>query len=100
VLLLEQLIGKGRNVRVFDPQIMPDRIYGSNQRYLLAAIPHIEKLFAHSLEQMLAWADHVVVTQRPSPEYAALIASAALPVTDLATTIPAPQPVAEPAAGA
>lgn len=100
VILLEQLIGKGRNVRVFDPHIMPDRIYGSNQRYLLAAIPHIERLFAPSLEQMLAWADHVVVTQRPSPECAALIASAALPVTDLATTVPAPQPVAEPAAGA
>jgi GDP-mannose 6-dehydrogenase len=100
VILLEQLIGKGRNVRVFDPHIMPDRIYGSNQRYLLAAIPHIEKLFSPSLEQMLAWADHVVVTQKPSPECAALIAAAARPVTDLATTIPAPQPLTEPAAGA
>jgi GDP-mannose 6-dehydrogenase len=95
VTLLEQLIGKGRNVRVFDPQIQPDRIYGSNQRYLLGVIPHIGKLFDPSLEQMLAWVDHVVLAQRPSPESAALIASSGLPVTDLVNTIPSPQPVAE-----
>ena len=68
VILLERLIGKGYDVRVFDPHILPDRIYGSNQQYLLAAIPHIGKLFVPSLEQMLAWADHLVITQKPSPE--------------------------------
>jgi GDP-mannose 6-dehydrogenase len=100
LMLLERLIGKGRNVRVFDPHIVPDRIYGSNQRYLLTAIPHIAKLFAPGLEQMLAWADHVVIAQKPSPECASLIASAGLPVTDLINTIPAPQLVTGPAAGA
>jgi GDP-mannose 6-dehydrogenase len=99
VTLLEQLIGKGRDVRVFDPQILPDRIYGSNQRYLLAAIPHIGKLFDASLENLLAWADHLVLTQKPSREKAALIAASGLPVTDLVNTIPTPQPVAESAAG-
>jgi GDP-mannose 6-dehydrogenase len=99
VTLLEQLIGKGRDVRVFDPQILPDRIYGSNQRYLLAAIPHIGKLFDANLEHMLAWADHLVIAQKPSPENAALIAASGLPVTDLVNRIPTPQPVAESAAG-
>jgi GDP-mannose 6-dehydrogenase len=99
VTLLEQLIGKGRDVRVFDPQILPNRIYGSNQRYLLAAIPHIGKLFDLSLEHMLAWADHLVIAQKPSPENAAMIAASGLPVTDLVNTIPTPQPVAESVAG-
>ena len=93
VTLLEQLIGKGRNVRVFDPRILPDRIYGSNQQYLLAAIPHIGKLFDASLEAMLAWADHVVIAQKPSPSYAQLIVSSGLPVLDLVQTVPAPLPV-------
>lgn len=97
VALLEQLIGKGRAVRVFDSQILPDRIYGSNQRYLLAAIPHIGKLFDSSLETMLAWADHVVIAQKPSAECADLIASSGLPVLDLITNIPSPLPVVEPA---
>jgi GDP-mannose 6-dehydrogenase len=95
VRLLEQLIGKGRDVRVFDPQIQPNRIYGSNQQYLLAAIPHIGKLFDSSLEHMLAWADHLAIAQKPSPENAALIAASGLPVTDLVNSIPTPQPMAE-----
>jgi GDP-mannose 6-dehydrogenase len=100
VALLEQLIGKGRNLRVFDPQIVPDRIYGSNQRYLLTAIPHIGNLFDSSLDDLLAWADHLVIAQKPSAEFAARIAATGLPVTDLASTVPAPQPVVEPATGA
>jgi len=99
VTLIEQLTGKGRDVRVFDPQILPDRIYGSNQRYLLAAIPHIGKLFDSSLKRMLAWADHLVIAQKPSAENAGLIAASGLPVTDLVNTIPTPQPVAESAVG-
>jgi GDP-mannose 6-dehydrogenase len=99
VSLIEQLIGKGRNVRVFDPHILPDRIYGSNQRYLLTAIPHIERLFDASLEQLLAWADHMVIAQKPSPPLAQLIGSSGVPVLDLASTIPSPQPVAESATG-
>jgi GDP-mannose 6-dehydrogenase len=95
VALIEQLIGKGRDVRVFDPRILPDRIYGSNQRYLLAAIPHIGKLIDPSLERLLAWADHLVIAQKPSSENAALIAASGLPLSDLVNTIPTPQPVAE-----
>jgi GDP-mannose 6-dehydrogenase len=96
VALLEQLIGKGRTVRVFDSQILPDRIYGSNQRYLLAAIPHIGKLFDSSLEELLGWADCVVIAQKPSPECARLIAFSGLPVMDLVNTIPSPQPAVAP----
>jgi len=99
VTLIEQLIGKGRDVRVFDPHILPDRIYGSNQRYLLTAIPHIEKLFDPSLEQMLAWADHLVIAQNPAPQLAQLIRSSGVRVLDLVSTVPFPQPVVESATG-
>jgi GDP-mannose 6-dehydrogenase len=84
VSLLEQLIGKGRNLRVFDPHIRLESIYGSNQRFLLAAIPHIGKLLDSSLESMLAWAQHLVITQAPSAAYAETIARSGLPVLNLA----------------
>jgi GDP-mannose 6-dehydrogenase len=95
VTLLEQLIGKGRQVRVFDPHILPGRIYGSNQQYLFTAIPHIERLFDASLEQMLDWADHLVIAQKPSPAFAERIASSRVPVLDLVSAVPAPLPLAE-----
>jgi GDP-mannose 6-dehydrogenase len=89
VAVLETLIGKGRNLRVFDPHIQLHQIYGSNQRFLLAAIPHIGKLLDSSLESLLAWAECVVVAQKPSPEAAERIRAAGVPVLDLAGGIPA-----------
>ena len=84
VALLEHLIGKGRQVRVYDPHIRLEEIYGSNQQFVLGAIPHIANLLESKLEHMLEWADHLIVTQRPAAETAALIQDSGLPVFDLA----------------
>ena len=84
VVLLEHLIGKGRQVRVYDPHIRLEEIYGSNQRFVLAAIPHIANLLESSLEKMLEWAGHLVVTQRPSDDAAAAMRRSGVPVLDLA----------------
>ncbi len=82
--LLEQLIGKGRTVRIFDPYIRLEEIYGSNQRFVLNAIPHVRKLMEPELENLLAWGDAVVITQKPSSAHADLIRRSGKPVLDLA----------------
>jgi hypothetical protein len=69
---------------VHDPHIRLEEIYGSNQRFVLAAIPHIANLLEPDLEKMLAWAGHVVVTQRPSVQAAEAIRRSGVPVLDLA----------------
>jgi GDP-mannose 6-dehydrogenase len=83
VTLLEQLIGKGRAVRVFDPHIQLDAIYGSNRNFLLEIIPHIGRLMAPDLAGLLAWADHLVLTQTPKPEILKQVLQSGLPVLDL-----------------
>ena len=83
VLLLETLIGKGRKVRVFDPHIQLGGIYGSNERYIMNAIPHIGNLLDEKLEAMLAWADHVLVAQKPSAEVLAKLETCGKPLVDL-----------------
>jgi GDP-mannose 6-dehydrogenase len=83
VLLLETLIGKGRKVRVFDPHIQLGGIYGSNERYIMNAIPHIGNLLDEKLEAMLAWADHVLVAQKPSAEALAKLETCGKPLVDL-----------------
>ena len=91
VTLLEHLIGKGRDVRVYDPHIRLDSIYGSNRNFILAAIPHIGRLLDGSLEALLAWAGHLVVTQRLSAEMNAQVNASGIPVLDLAGSgAPAP----------
>jgi GDP-mannose 6-dehydrogenase len=83
VALLEHLIGKGRQVRVYYPHIRLQDIYGSNQRFVLAAIPHIANLLESKLEDLLEWADHIIVTQRPAAAAAGLIRGSGLPMLDL-----------------
>ena len=87
VALLEHLIGKGRQVRVYDPHIRLEEIYGSNQRFVLAAIPHIANLLEADLEKMLAWAESVVVTQRAAGPAAETIERSRKPVLDLASNV-------------
>jgi GDP-mannose 6-dehydrogenase len=82
VTLLENLIGKGRSVRVWDPHIRLDAIYGTNRNFILRAIPHVGKLMDSTLEEVLGWADHLVVTQSPGAEVSAKIAGSGLPVLD------------------
>jgi len=83
VSLLEHLIGKGRDVRVFDPHINLDAIYGSNRDFILTAIPHIGRLLESKIENVLEWADHVVLAQPPSVEMAQAIRDSKRPVLDL-----------------
>lgn len=86
VTILEQLVGKGREVRVFDPHIQLDAIYGSNRNFVLQQIPHIGRLLDSSLDRTLQWADHLVIAQKPSAEMATRIARAGLPLTDLVSS--------------
>jgi GDP-mannose 6-dehydrogenase len=82
--LLEYLIGKGRDLRVYDPHIQMDKIYGSNRDYILSAIPHIGQLLTSRFSELSQWAEHLVVTQKPAPELASQIRASGLPVLDLA----------------
>ncbi len=86
VSLLEQLIGKGRDLRVFDPHIQLDEIYGSNRNFILQQIPHIGRLLQPEIEQVLDWADHLIVAQKPSEMLARKIVASGLPVLDLVGT--------------
>jgi GDP-mannose 6-dehydrogenase len=90
VTLLEQLIGKGRDVRVFDPQIQLDNIYGANRSFVLNVIPHIGRLLQKSLDDLLQWAEYLVIAQKQSPAAMEKIQARGLPVLDLISAKPAP----------
>jgi GDP-mannose 6-dehydrogenase len=81
--LLEQLIGKGRDLRVFDPHIQLEALYGSNRNFILQSIPHIGRLMQPAVENLLEWADHLVLAQKQGAATAAKIAASGLPVLDL-----------------
>ena len=84
--MVEHLIGKGIDLRIYDPNVNLDIIYGSNRNFLLNAIPHVGRLIEATLDRLISWADQLVVTQKPAPEVAAVILGSGRPVIDLAGT--------------
>ena len=83
VALLEQLIGKGRDVRVFDPHIQLDAIYGTNRSFVINSIPHIGRLMDRTLDDLLSWAEHVVIAQKQTAAAREKIEASGLPILDL-----------------
>jgi GDP-mannose 6-dehydrogenase len=83
VTLIEHLLGKGRKVRVFDPHIRMEKIYGSNRQFVLNAIPHIGKLMDRDLGHLLGWSEQLILAQRPAGEAAGRVRESGLPVLDL-----------------
>jgi GDP-mannose 6-dehydrogenase len=76
VALIEVLIGKGFQVKIFDSDVMLARLFGANKRFIEQEIPHISCLMGSTLKEVIEESD-VIVVSKPSPEYrAALIAYA------------------------
>lgn len=87
ITLIESLIGKGRSVRIFDPSIKLDRIYGSNKNFVISMLPHIGRWMDNRLENVIEWAEALIVTQAPSAEAARLIQESSLPILDVSGTL-------------
>lgn len=80
---VEELLAKGRSLRIFDPHIDLGKIYGANQRFLLDRLPHISRLMVPSLEDWLAWPEALVLAQKPSPRLRAALEASGKPILDL-----------------
>ena len=73
--LIERLIGKGHQVRVFDRNVSLANLHGANRAYIEREIPHIASLMCDTVEQVVAASD-VVVIGNGAPEFAGVAAAA------------------------
>lgn len=64
VSLVEMLLGKGYQIRIYDEHVNLARLIGSNREFLEQRIPHIASLLTSSLEEMMADAEVLVVGQK------------------------------------
>ncbi len=70
--LIERLLGKGCDIRIFDQNVSLAKLVGANKAYLMNAIPHVTQLMVPSLDDVVRHADILVATSR-SPEYEAVV---------------------------
>jgi GDP-mannose 6-dehydrogenase len=69
ITLIETLIGRGYQVRIFDNNIQLARLIGANKSYLEKEIPHITTLLCGSIEELVEQSE-VLVIANGSEEFA------------------------------
>jgi GDP-mannose 6-dehydrogenase len=74
VTLVEALIGKGCDVRIFDPNVALARLRGANRRYIEEEIPHVASLLCESVDALVTHAE-VLVVSGASDEAARVLAA-------------------------
>jgi GDP-mannose 6-dehydrogenase len=68
VELIETLIGKGYDVRVYDKNVSLARLHGANRAYIEREIPHIATLMCSSMEEVLEKSEVIVIGNK-APEF-------------------------------
>jgi len=83
VELAERLIGKGIDVRIYDPVVNPTRLVGANRQYVESRLPHLHRLLTPDPLSALDSADVAVVSTTDRDVVAALLACPSPRVIDL-----------------
>jgi GDP-mannose 6-dehydrogenase len=81
--LAERLIGKGFEVRIYDPIINPERLMGANLRYVEQRLPHLSRLLTATPEQALGGSDIAIVATSDDAVVAGLKATPPARILDL-----------------
>jgi GDP-mannose 6-dehydrogenase len=61
VELVERLLGKGREIRIFDRNVNLSKLVGANRAYIYQHLPHIAKLMVDDVEEALGHGEAIVI---------------------------------------
>ena len=59
--VIERLIGKGYDLRIYDKNVRIASLVGANREYILNHVPHISKLMVEDIDAVLDHAQTVVI---------------------------------------
>jgi len=91
VEVIETLIGKGYDVRIYDSNVSLAKLFGANKEYITKEIPHIDRLMCTSVVEVVDHADVLVIGNR-SDEFrdAMRLVRSGQRVLDLVRIVPEP----------
>ncbi|HSH93378.1 MAG TPA: nucleotide sugar dehydrogenase, partial [Roseimicrobium sp.] len=73
VTLIEQLIGKGYEIKLYDGHVSLARLVGANRRYIEQHIPHLARLMVESIDEVISNSELLVIGNQ-NPEFTAALA--------------------------
>ncbi len=62
--VIEKLLGKGYDIRIFDKNVSLAKLIGQNKSYIQEKLPHISDLLVNDLSQLVEWAEILVFTYK------------------------------------
>jgi len=74
VEVIERLIGKGYDLKLYDKNVSIASLVGANRDYILNHIPHIYRLMSESIDEVVEHADTIIVGTNDS-EFASIASS-------------------------
>lgn len=83
VELSERLIGKGYDLRIYDPAVRLSRLTGANRAYVETHLPHIRELLTESAREAVEHAELCVVASKDASVVEALSDSDGKVIVDL-----------------
>lgn len=83
VELAETLLGKGCDLRIYDPIVEPSLLFGTNLRYVESKLPHLQRLLATSPTDALEGSEVAIVASNADNIADALLAARPPIVIDL-----------------
>ena len=89
VELAERLFGKGRLLKIYDPNVAIARITGANRTFIDEAIPHLARVLVDSPEE-LSSCELLLVGHRYK-EVMAFMAATSIPILELTVSSPSAQ---------
>lgn len=85
VRVVENLLGKGYQIQVFDPNINVARLIGANRDYIENRIAHLSALLTPNLDELVEFAEAIVITNNdPAYEAALRLAGPTQKILDVA----------------
>jgi GDP-mannose 6-dehydrogenase len=66
VPLVETLLGRGYEVRIYDEKVDPSRLVGANRSYLERELPHVALLMRSSVEEVVRQSETIVLANSSS----------------------------------
>jgi GDP-mannose 6-dehydrogenase len=81
--LAERLLGKGYDMRIYDPLVNLDRLVGANRRHVQERLPHLSGLLTGHADEALSGAEVVIVSDGGPDVVSAVLAADPRLVIDL-----------------
>ena len=96
VTLVETLLGKGCQLKIFDSDVLVAKIFGANKKYIEKEIPHISSLMCQKIDEVIEESDIIVIGKREKGFKSSLENYLGkMPIFDLVRLFPNPPPHVE-----